>query len=192
MNEARPRLFVAVELPQAVRDAIRGATAPLRRSLAGFRWSGAQNLHLTLAFIGDVEPGDVPPIERGVGGAVRPVEPFPTGLTGLGRFPERGRAKVVWVGLDDAEGRIAGLATTVTAGLAGFLEPDDRPFHPHITIARARHPGAVSPAMLDDPVPGVRFGVEAVTLFRSHLGAEAPRYERLGRWNLEAGAPEVP
>ena len=96
---------------------------------------------------------------------------------------------MLWVGLDDPAGRLVDLAAVVAARLDRFLEPGDRPYHPHVTIARARHPAPVPPT---GDVPQLRFEIDALTLFRSHLGGEAPRYERLGRWNLRAPDPEVP
>lgn len=188
----RPRLFVAVELPDAVCDAIHDAAAPWRRSIAGFRFSAPEALHLTIVFIGQVDPGEVEAIEQSVASAAADVEAISTGLTRFGSFPERGKARVLWVGLDDPVGHLVDLAAVVAARLEAFLEPDDRPYHPHITIARARHPVVVPPALLADEVPQLRFGIDALTLFRSHLGGEAPRYERLGRWSLRARSPEVP
>ena len=188
----RPRLFVAVELPDAVRDAIHAAAAPWRRSLAGFRFSEPEALHLTVAFLGHVDAGDVEAIELDVASAAAELAPIPTALTRFGSFPERGKARVLWIGLDDPAGGLVDLAAVVAARLDGFLEPGDRPYHPHITIARARHPAVVPPALLAGVVPRLRFGIDALTLFRSHLGGEAPRYERLGRWNLRARGPEVP
>jgi 2'-5' RNA ligase len=188
----RPRLFVAVELPDVVRDAIEDAVAPWRRSLVGFRWSTVEALHLTVAFIGDVDAGDVEAIEGAIEAAASAVAPIPTELTGFGAFPDRGKARVLWIGLDDPEDRLVRLAAVVAANLEGFLERDDRPYQPHLTIARARRPASVPPPFFAAAVPALRFEIDALTLFRSDLGGEAPRYERLGRWNLEAGSPEVP
>ena len=188
----RPRLFVAVELPDAVRDAVEDAVEPWRRSLAGFRWSGHEALHLTVAFIGHVDASDVAAIEAAVRDAAADLTAIPTGLTRFGAFPERGKARVLWIGLDDPKGGLVRVHTVTAANLDRFIEPDDRPYHPHVTIARAKRPASVPPAFFDDEVPALRFTVDALTLFRSHLGSGAPRYERLGRWNLEARSPEVP
>jgi len=188
----RPRLFVAVELPDALRDAIEDAVAPWRRSLADFRWSSREALHLTVSFIGGVDASDVDAIKGAVEAAASAIAPIPTGLMRFGAFPERGKARVLWIGLDDPQDRLVRLAAVVAANLERFLEPEDRPYHPHLTIARARHPASVPPAFFDDAVPALRFAIDALTLFRSHLGGEAPRYERLGQWSLEAGSPEVP
>jgi len=188
----RPRLFVGVELPEDVRTAIHDATAPWRRSLPAFRWTSPDALHLTIAFIGHVDPDDVRAIDSAVEAAAATVASVPTGLTRFGAFPGRGAARVLWVGLADLGGGLARVTTATTAALDPFLEADERPHHPHITIARAGRPADVPAAFYDDRVPAARWTIDAVTLFRSHLGAEAPRYERLGRWHLQAGRPEVP
>src|SRR5207344_302405 len=101
--------------------------------------------------------------------------------------PERGGARVLWVGLDDPDGGLLRVATVAAVALEAFLEADGRPYHPHITIARSRRPAAVPAAFHDDPVPAARWTIDALTLFRSYLGAGGPRYERLGRWDLQAG-----
>ncbi len=188
----RPRLFVGVELPEGVRTAIHDATAPWRGSLPAFRWTPPEALHLTIAFIGNVDADDLRAIKSAVEAVAATLSPVPTGLTRLGMFPERGGARVLWVGLEDLEGGLLRVADATTAGLEGFLEADERPSHPHITIARARRPATVPAAFHDGQVPVARWAVDALTLFRSHLGAGGPRYERLGRWSLQAGRPEVP
>jgi 2'-5' RNA ligase len=189
---ARPRLFVAVELPEDVRTAIHDATAPWRRSLPAFRWTRPDALHLTIAFIGNVDADAVGAIESAVEATAATLAPVPTELTRFGAFPDRGGARVLWVGLQDPDGGLRRVATGTTTALEPFLEADERPYHPHITIARARRPAAVPPAFHDDQVPVARWTIDALTLFRSHLGAGAPRYEQLGRWNLQAERPEVP
>lgn len=188
----RPRLFVAVELPEGVRTAIHDATDPWRGSLPAFRWTRPDALHLTVAFVGNVDADQVVAIGSAVEAAVAALAPVPTGLTRFGSFPERGGARVLWVGLDDPDGGLRQVATVTTTALEGFLEADGHPYHPHITIARTRRPATVPAAFHDDPVPAARWTVDAMTLFRSHLGAGGPRYERLGRWHLQAGRPEVP
>jgi 2'-5' RNA ligase len=188
----RPRLFVGVELSENLRTAIHDATTPWRRSLPAFRWTPPDALHLTIAFIGNVDADRVTPIESAVGAAAAVLAPVPTGLTRFGSFPDRGAARVLWVGLDDPDGGLAGVATATTVALGSFLEADERPYHPHITIARARRPTTVPAAFREGQVPVARWTIDTLTLFRSHLGARAPRYERLGRWNLQARRPEVP
>ena len=110
--------------------------------------------------------------------------PIPTELRGIGAFPSSRRARVVWVGLDDPDGRIASVANAVASALepVGFPR-EQRPWTAHLTLARMRVPGNVA-EVLRHAVPGGTFDADAVTLFRSRLARPAPRYEALKRFPL--------
>ncbi len=181
------RLFAAIELPAEVRTAIEVATAPLRTSIAGFRWVPHENLHLTLVFIGWVIAGDLDPIVGTLDEAVRPAAPFTARLGGAGRFPDRGRARVLWVGFEDGADALAALAERARAGVADRVT-DARPFRPHVTVARARQPVRVATAALDIAPLDRDVGIDAVTVFRSHLRSPHPRYEPIARLGLHGGS----
>lgn len=188
--EPKRRLFVAVELPGAIRAAIDTMIDPLR-SLEGFRWTPIENLHITLAFLGWVEAPTVDAFGERLADTAADVEPFEARLAGAGRFPERGKARVLWVGFEDPTESLAALADTVRASLHDLFDPEDRPFRPHVTVARARRPVSVRlPTVPDAPAPA--FPVDAITLFRSYLGGEHARYEALERWPLGAQPSRIP
>ena len=185
----RWRLFVAVELPDEPRAAVVRAVETLHAP-PGFRPIPDDQLHLTLVFLGAVEPARVAAIEERLVEVAAHAAPFETALTAFGAFPPRGAARVLWVGLCDDEGRLAGLARATDDGLRGLVVTQERPFRAHVTVARARAPVRVPQAVLETAVEPVRFEVGAVTLFRSHLGGRLPaRYEPLQRWHL---GPETP
>jgi RNA 2',3'-cyclic 3'-phosphodiesterase len=188
--EPKRRLFVAIELPEAVRTAIEDLVRPLR-SLDGLRWVPLENLHLTLAFLGWVETETIGAIEERLARAAAGAQSFEARLAGAGRFPERGKARVLWVGFDDAAGSLTELAGDVQGVLEDLFELEDRPFRPHVTVARARRPVAVTlpPAV---PARPQAFAVTAMTLFRSHLGGDHARYEALQRWRLGAQPSAIP
>jgi 2'-5' RNA ligase len=189
-EQPKQRLFVGVELTEAARAAIDERARPLR-ALEGFRWVPAENLHLTLAFLGWTEAGAEEAVGARLAAAAADASPFTLRVGGPGRFPERGKARVLWVGLDDSGDALAGLAERVQASLAGLFEPDARPFRAHVTVARARQPVVVR---LPEPMPSpdVDLAVTATTLFRSHLGGEHARYEVLRRWALGAQPSAIP
>jgi 2'-5' RNA ligase len=189
--EPRLRLFVAVELPPDIKEAIAELTEPLR-TLSGFRWTPVENLHLTLAFLGWVEREDVAEVTARLADAAADLVPFDGRLGGAGGFPERGKARVLWVGFADDGGELAALAARVRSSLGELFPPDDRPFRPHVTVARARgRPQRVDATTLAAADPSA-FGVDAITLFRSRLGGEHARYEALERWPLGASPPRIP
>jgi 2'-5' RNA ligase len=185
----RWRLFVAVELPDDVRAAVIRAADAIRLDPSLGRTPDGQR-HLTLLFLGAVEPERVPAIEERIDAVLAVRSPFSITLSGLGQFPERGKARVVWVGVRDADGDLSALAGAIKAALADLVPTEDRPFHGHITVARAREPARLPAQTLGTAVEPVRFEVDRVALFRSHMGGGAPaRYEALRRWHL---GPQTP
>jgi 2'-5' RNA ligase len=123
-------------------------------------------LHLTLAFLGSVEPARVPDLERilaGVGWV-----PAECRLSEPLFLPEHGKRRVVALALDDPSGTLRRLQSEVSAGLAaeGLYEPEKRPWLPHVTVARFRRPG--HPFSLQNVNIGP-FGVVRMVLYSSHL-----------------------
>jgi len=117
--EAKPlRLFVAVDVPRAVKDALAEAAAQFRDRIPGARWTRSDGWHVTLKFLGTTWPRLVDPVRRAVTESAARAAPFETRLTEFGVFPSRRRARVVWVGLSDPEGRCAALAASLDDALA--------------------------------------------------------------------------
>jgi 2'-5' RNA ligase len=186
-DRPRVRLFAGVELAADTRTAIEVATAPLRMKIPGFRWVPAENLHLTLVFLGWVEAGDIEPIRASLEAAVAPAAPFVARLGATGRFPERGKARVLWVGFTTGVDALEGLSDRARAAVADRVT-DARPFRPHVTVARARQPVRVGADAMAVPSLDNEVGIEGVTLFRSHLGSPHPRYEAVARLGLQGGS----
>jgi len=185
----RWRLFVAVELPADARAAIVRAVDALSPA-ASLRRTQADQLHLTVLFLGAVDPGRVASIEERLTTVASRGAPFATALTAFGVFPPRGATRVLWVGLSDEAGFLEALAAETKRALADLVITEERPFRAHVTVARAREPVRLASDVLGTPVEPVRFDVEALTLFRSHVGGgAAARYEALRRWHL---GPETP
>jgi RNA 2',3'-cyclic 3'-phosphodiesterase len=185
----RWRLFVVVELPDDARAAIMRAVDAIGAQ-PGLRWTPPEQLHVTLLFLGAVEPELVPRIGGRLAEVAAAGAPFRLSLTGFGQFPARGKARVLWVGLRDADGALAALAAATKSSLQDLVVTEDRPFHAHITIGRAREPVRVPPAVLETVVEPVIVDVGHSALLRSHLGGGKPsRYEALQRWQLGAATP---
>ncbi len=177
--EAKPlRLFVAVQVPLAVRDAVEEAVAPWHELFPRAKWVPKQNQHVTLKFLGSTWPRLVDWVQDQVGAVALAHAPFRVGASGLGAFPSSRRARVLWAGLDDAEGRMAAIAGELERALAAEFEPERRGFTAHLTVARFEPQvplEGLEEARLDtDP-----FEVERLVLFRSHLKRPAPVYEPL-------------
>jgi RNA 2',3'-cyclic 3'-phosphodiesterase len=178
------RLFVALELPEAVRSALvafRDAAAdPLL-----WRPVAPEAIHLTLAFLGRRPASDVPAIDRVLRDAAGPAAVAPRlALGGALLLPPR-RARVLCAVVADPDGTLGSLQARVSDGLAeaGVYVPEKRPFRAHATVARLR-PRARAPRSLDVAPEPLEFAGEALTLFESRLHPSGARYEALARVKL--------
>lgn len=178
------RLFVAVELSEEAGRAIDRAIAPWRAAFPRARWVPSENRHVTLRFLGRTWPRLRGWVEDRVREAARGSAAFSVRLEGLGAFPSERRARVLWVGLDDADERLAALAALLEVGLADAFPAERRPFTPHVTVARSDPPLALPEEYRGSTVEPVEVRVEEIVLFRSHLARPAPRYEALARFPL--------
>jgi 2'-5' RNA ligase len=178
------RLFVAIEIPEAAKDAVEAAVAPLRTAFPKARWVPRENWHVTLKFLGQTWPRLEEWVRAQVGGAAAASVGLDSKLEGIGSFPSSRRARVVWAGLDDRAGRMAEIAHALDVALAKEFKPEKRAFTPHLTVARSDPPLSLPASFGEIQVEPVGFRVERLTLFRSHLQRPAPRYEPLESFPL--------
>lgn len=189
MSETALRLFVAVELPPEARDAIAGLQRELRAQAPTLRWVRPEALHLTLRFIGGVEPARLPPIERALAAAIEPFEPLTLRTSALGVFGGA-RARVLWLGLDGDLDALDALRRPVDAALdgVGLPRPGRDRFSPHLTLARVPDAAGgddrrqLRALASTTPLPPVTFEVARVSLMRSELAPSGTRYEALRRF----------
>lgn len=181
--EAKPlRLFAAVEIPEEIRGALAEAVKPVRERFPKARWVPIQNQHVTVKFLGSTYPRLVEWVTGSISTVAGHHAPFPTRVEGLGAFPNARKARVLWAGLHDADGRLERLAAALDEVLAREFAPEKRGFTPHLTVARFDPPVPLDP-------PGVAFESDAfeidrIVLFRSHLRRPAPVYEPIGIFPL--------
>jgi 2'-5' RNA ligase len=180
------RTFIALPLPGAVRSKLEALQRALGHEIRGARWLGPEQLHLTLAFLGDVEDTDLNAVCLAVADAVRERPRFTLEIRGLGVFPDPARPRVLWAGilgdlamLNDVQRSVFDAATGV-----GY-RPDER-FHPHVTLARLkpdkRPTVSIGPLLESHKTwsAGV-FTADAVLTFASTLTPDGPAYAPLNR-----------
>ncbi len=187
MAEDDARLFVAVPLPPEAIEAGGALIEGLRAGPLGRipRWVHIPNLHLTVRFLGETPAALVPDAVRAVEEAVRGTEAFDVVLAGAGSFPAGRRPRALWLGIERGTEELGALARAVDAAVQPLgWPPDDRPYRPHLTVARldaARvADGTAVAEALRVAAEGWRteFRADRVVLYRSHLGGQ-PRYEML-------------
>ena len=168
------RLFVALSLPEDARRRLE----MLRGGLPGARWQSAEQMHLTLRFIGEVDGAAFAEIMDAL--ADIETDAFSLTLEGVGHFPPRGRARIVWAGVvpNPALTRLRERTEAAITGL-GF-EPDGRNYAPHVTLARfaSRVPAHRLQEFVSyhGPFSSGPFDVRSFELYSSHLGAGGAHY----------------
>lgn len=191
----RVRLFVALDLPAAVRAGI-GAWGERELADPALRRLGEESLHVTFAFLGSREEAEVEPAAAAVRASASAAAPL-LELQEPVQRPPRGRARlfalpVLSAGAEQIQDEVGELLAA-----AGLYRPEKRPFWPHLTVARVRmergRPAAVTrppgalPKALAEPFYGVR-----LTLYRSQLQPTGARYTPLAQFELPgAGGSEV-
>ena len=181
---ARIRSFVALALPEPNLAALERHLAECAREAPAYRWVEPDALHLTLRFLGNLEPDTLERVRAELA-TVRGA-PFPLALDGRGTFGPRAAPRVVLIGVSVGLDVCAALAARVEAACqrAG-LEPEPRRFRAHVTLARARSEGERLPP-LPEPPALTPWSVEDFALYESRLG-QRPRYVVLKRYALSGG-----
>jgi 2'-5' RNA ligase len=159
------------------------------------RFVPVSGIHLTLKFLGEILPGLAdslhPALDRVAGARL----PFTVRVRGAGCFPDHGRPRVLWVGLEESQGALASVQRAIELECAGLgLPAEDRPFSPHLTLGRVRHEAGAEAASFVravlDREQAVELGVltvDSVHLFRSDLRPTGAEHHRLHSSVLGAG-----
>jgi 2'-5' RNA ligase len=150
-----------------------------------------EKLHLTLKFFGEIAPERVEALSGAAARVALNSQSFILALSGTGAFPPRGNPRVLWLGIEDASGALAQLQSRLEeeCSALGFAR-EERPFHPHLTLARIRAPqGARELASRHQETGFARIEFEAadLVLLRSELGPGGSRYTVISRHELGAG-----
>lgn len=177
------RLFVAVELPEDIRLQLEG----MGRSIPGSRPVNPEQLHLSLRFIGEVEGSIALDIETALENT--DMHRFQAALKGVGIFPHRGQARVLWAGISAVE-EITRLRNQVEKQLVAIgLPREKKKYSPHITLARLKNsPGnslqqfLAANAFLDSG----SFSIDSFTLFSSRLTAKGAIHTPIRIYQLPA------
>ncbi len=190
----RIRSFIAIELSGEVKKTLTRLQNRLKSGCrAPVRWTEPDGTHLTLKFLGDIDPGISGKITAAMAEAARGVHPFHLAVSGLGVFPDPRRVRVVWVGITGDLEKLTQLQKSIESALSplGFMT-EARPFTPHLTLGRVRDQARPDERQsLGQLVPGTvnesecRFDVNSVHLIKSQLTPQGPIYTRIGSVELK-------
>jgi 2'-5' RNA ligase len=180
------RVFCAIDLPADLKQKLAAHTSQLRQ-IADVKasWSQADNVHLTVKFLGEIPESHVGRLFEAAARATKPLASFKLTAEHCGVFPTHGLPRVLWIGITDSNKQLTHLNEQLEeeCGTAGFPK-EARPFHPHLTIARIRHSGnarslgtahralTFEPALID---------VSELLVIRSQLGKEGSKYSVISR-----------
>ena len=185
------RTFVAVEITESVRKRAGDAIAKLSGSTASVRWVEAEQMHWTLAFLGDVRMDDVPNVCRAVQRGAEQVAAFSLHAAGIGAFPNAERPRTIWLGATHGSAEMIALHDAIEAELdkLGF-RGERRKYTPHLTLGRVRRSAANDIAQLGTLVEehaafdAGTLRVDRVVVFASRLSRSGPSYDELGHVTL--------
>jgi 2'-5' RNA ligase len=182
------RLFAALVPPDEILDEIERAIAPYVGQVPGLRWPDRATWHVTLAFFGEVPDHVLPEMQVRLARAVHRHTALDLAFSGFGAFSSARRARVFWAGVTGDP--MVRLADSVRAGgrRAGAVQTDEKRFHPHLTLARAKAETDLRPLVESlSGFSGSPWRAGSVHLVRSHQGSPVSpqmRYESLDDWAL--------
>jgi 2'-5' RNA ligase len=188
------RTFIAVDLPEEVKDRIEETVAPLRPLSRSIRWVRPEGLHLTLKFLGEIPGEQLDDIFAALETALSGRPPVRFRLSGLGGFPNLRRPRVLWIGVSEGGEPLGELAGIVEKALipCGF-PPEKRPFSAHLTLGRVRSPRGLQAVL--DRLPAVEYDsgpitAGAVKVMKSRLKPTGAEYSALKIIELGSEARE--
>jgi len=192
LPEAVPRslrTFLALPLPPEIGERIHRAGQGLRESDPRGRWIKAGGYHLTLKFLGETAPADLPELRRAADQAAAAAAAFSIELEGAGTFPGKGNPRVVWAGIGSGAEPTVELAEKLETRIARLgYPPDSRPFSPHITLgrpsARGKSPAFRSALREFSRKCSGSIPAEMIVFFRSTLTPSGPIHRELSRHRL--------
>ena len=183
------RIFIAVELPQDVKNNLLALQDEMKKTGADVKWVKPEDMHLTLVFLGSTPPEKIPAVGENLKKILSGFRPFDIELEGTGSFPESGKPRVIWAGVSGGSEDLARLQkgvedVTRELGFAG----DDRGFTPHLTLGRVRGPGKLEAlqAVLEKRKTA-KFGtvrITSVEIIKSEPGPEGPVYKLIENISL--------
>ncbi len=177
------RSFIAIKIPDLIVSPIVSLQKELQETAVPVRWVKPQNLHVTLLFLGNINPAAAKKVAVNLEAKARKFKPFSLNFNGTGTFPPRGKIRVVWVGIGRGAREMQSLHSMVKTSLAWGNFGDGKNFSPHLTIGRVKDFTKMRDLrLLLEEKRGFAtpdFSVNSMFLFKSELTPCGPLYTEL-------------
>jgi len=187
------RAFIAIDIGDGIRNRLDGLQRKLKKTHAEVRWVKPANIHLTLAFLGDINAGQVDPLEKALADALQGTKPFEFQAEGIGFFGKPSRPRVIWAGMAACPPLVEVQRRTVRAVESVGIQLDGKPFAPHLTLGRVKGPGHTESLMQKiEKYKAVELGltlVQSVELIQSTLTPCGAEYKTFKRVPLSQAGP---
>jgi 2'-5' RNA ligase len=186
------RVFIAIDLPQRVKDTLAQIQKGLKKTGADVKWVQANNIHLTLKFLGDIEESALEKLIQAITLAVDHLTGYMINIDRIGAFPRLEAPRIIWAGIDRGARETNKIVEDLEEGLSAIGIPkEEKPFACHITLGRTRsaqgktglaHELKTTNAMIRPEE--LEFMAKQITLFQSTLTPGGPIYKELQAINL--------
>ncbi|MEK6571693.1 MAG: RNA 2',3'-cyclic phosphodiesterase [Bacteroidota bacterium] len=183
------RSFIAIDTSPEIKDRITEVKEKLRATAADVRWESREKFHITLKFLGNVEDTKLESIAGRLEEALTAFSPFDITYEAIGCFPNQHHPRVIWVGALNTDGSLRRIQETFEEIAVSFgFQPEERKFHPHITIGRVK--GSKNLKALVSELATLTFStqssvIEEVLLMKSDLKPTGSVYTVLRRFPLK-------
>ena len=183
------RCFIAIEIPEAIQNQLARIQGTLRQQIQKASWVKPGNIHLTLKFLGDVDPAELESIGEALEGVASRHRSFSLRIGGVGAFPNFARPRVIWTGVKVGGERVSAIARDINVALSdcGFTL-DTKKFNPHLTIARLKARIDLRPYTNQyrqyDRIHGAEMSVNTISLIQSRLHPTGAIYSTLQSHSL--------
>jgi len=191
------RVFIAVELSSEIRENLAVLQQQLKKTLPAINWVRPESIHLTLKFLGYVEPSRISELLS----ALEPIgtrhQIFSLDIQGMGVFPHVKHPRILWVGVNGQTPVLQELVLEIEAELEPLGFPvEEKSYHPHLTVARIKRENAlvgsalIERGALDSAQPLGILTIDRFILFQSDLDSSGATYTRLGTVQLSGNTQE--
>lgn len=190
LTVASKRLFLAIPLHESFSQEVRSLLELVGRKIPDVKWVRPEQVHLTLHFFGSTPESEIEKIDRVMKQIASRFKPISVALDQIGGFPSLRQPHVIWLGVQEKTGQLLSLYERIQQGVQhlGF-EVENRPFHPHVTLGRAKKRTNNSESLLSKlklNLPTQEKIFESFGLYQSHCLPEGARYEILKSYSLSS------